>query len=145
MGPNVNGAHLFVPMLHRNDAVGKHTLAVRDALVAAGVPSQIFTDRPDSQTVGETRPYLDYEKLSDPEDVLIYQLATDSEMAVWLSGRSERLVLNHHSITPSPVSRRAPFSDWRCWRHGRCSGSPTPSSTRRSFAQPVAETPLSYR
>jgi glycosyltransferase involved in cell wall biosynthesis len=107
MGPNVNGAHLFVPMLHRNDAVGKHTLAVRDALVAAGVPSQIFTDRPDSQTVGETRPYLDYEKLSDPEDVLIYQLATDSEMAVWLSGRSERLVLNHHSITPP-----ACFASW---------------------------------
>ncbi len=87
-------------MLHRNDAVGKHTIAVRDALVAAGVPSQIFTDRPDPQTVGETRPYLDYEEIAEPEDVLIYQLATDSDMAVWLSGRSERLVLNHHSITP---------------------------------------------
>jgi glycosyltransferase involved in cell wall biosynthesis len=103
----VSGVHLFVPMLHRNDAVGKHTMAVRDALVAAGVPSQIFVDRPDPQTVADTSSYLDYEADSDPRDVLIYQLATDSDMAAWLSGRSERLVLNHHSITPPEC-----FASW---------------------------------
>lgn len=94
------GVHLFVPMLHRNDAVGKHTMAVRDALRQAGTRSQIYVDRPDPTTAAETRPYLDYEEDSEPDDVLIYQLATDSDMAVWLSGRPERLVLNHHSITP---------------------------------------------
>src|SRR5581483_10568188 len=48
----------------------------------------------------DTRPYLDYETAAEPGDVLVYQFATDSEMAVWLSGRPELLVLNHHSITP---------------------------------------------
>ncbi len=96
----MSGAHLFVPMLHRNDAVGRHTMAVRDSLRAAGVPSQIYADRPDPATVDDTRPYLDYESASEPGDVLVYQLATDTEMARWLCGRPERLVLNHHSITP---------------------------------------------
>ena len=39
--------------------------------------------------------------------MLIYQLATDSDMAVWLSGRPERLVLNYHSITPPEY-----FASW---------------------------------
>ena len=30
----MSGIHLFVPMLHRRDAVGEHTLALRDRLVA---------------------------------------------------------------------------------------------------------------
>ncbi|MGH9080594.1 MAG: glycosyltransferase family 4 protein [Acidimicrobiales bacterium] len=96
----MSGAHLFVPMLHRNDAIGKHTMAVRDTLRAAGVRSQIYADRPDPQTVADTRPYLDYESASEPGDVLIYQLATQSKMAEWLATRREGLVLNHHNITP---------------------------------------------
>ncbi len=103
----MTGAHLFVPMLHRNDAVGRHTMAVRDAFRQAGLASQIYADRPDPATVADTLPFLDYEATADPADVLIYQLATDSDMAVWLSGRPERLVLNHHSITPPEY-----FASW---------------------------------
>ncbi len=105
----MRGAHLFVPMLHRNDAVGKHTMAVRDALRGAGVASQIYTDLPDPSTVADTRPYLDYESASTPGDVLVYQLATDTEMARWLGRRPERLVINHHSITPPEYF--APWND----------------------------------
>lgn len=96
----MSGVHLFVPMLHRHDAVGRHTLAVRDALRGAGIDSQVYTDRPDPETVADTLPFLDYEAVAQPDDVLVYQLATDSDLAVWLSARPERLVLNHHSITP---------------------------------------------
>lgn len=103
----MKGAHLFVPMLHRNDAVGRHTVAVRDAFRQAGMTSQIYTDRPDPATVEDTLPFLEYEASADPGDVLVYQLATDSDMAVWLSGRPERLVLNHHSITPPEY-----FTSW---------------------------------
>ncbi len=94
-------------MLHRNDAVGRHTMSVRDAFRRAGVPSQIYADRPDPATVADTLPYLDYEATADAGDVLIYQLATDSDMAAWLSGRPERLVLNYHSITPPEF-----FASW---------------------------------
>jgi hypothetical protein len=37
----VSGIHQFVPMLHRADAVGRHTLRLRDVLVARGIPSHI--------------------------------------------------------------------------------------------------------
>jgi glycosyltransferase involved in cell wall biosynthesis len=96
----MKGIHLFVPMLHRHDAVGEHTRALRHRLLAAGVPSLIYTELPDPTTVDETRHYRDYESAAEVGDVLVYQFATDSAMAGWLAGRPERLVINYHSITP---------------------------------------------
>src|SRR5664280_817335 len=66
----MKGIHQFVPMLHRHDAVGEHTRSLRDLLVAAGVPSHIYSEIPDPATAGETRPYLDYESEAEAGDVL---------------------------------------------------------------------------
>lgn len=96
----MSGVHLFVPMLHRHDAVGEHTLSLRDAFVASGVASIIYTEIPDPVTSDLTRPYREYEAASEPGDVLVYQFATESEIAGWLGGRSEPVVINYHSITP---------------------------------------------
>ncbi|HVB94684.1 MAG TPA: glycosyltransferase family 4 protein [Acidimicrobiales bacterium] len=96
----MSGIHQFVPMLHRHDAVGEHTRALRDRLAAAGVASRIYTELPDPGTVRETRPYLSYPEDAEPGDVLIYQFATESVMARWLAARREPLVLNYHSATP---------------------------------------------
>jgi glycosyltransferase involved in cell wall biosynthesis len=87
-------------MLHRHDAVGEHTRSLRDLLVAAGVPSHIYSEIPDPATAGETRPYLDYESEAEAGDVLVYQFATYSAMAEWVAARPEPLVINYHSITP---------------------------------------------
>ncbi len=94
------GIHLFVPMLHRHDAVGEHTRTLRDGLAASGVPSQIYTELPDPATQDETRPYRDYESEAQPGDVLVYQFATESAIAGWLAARPEPVVINYHSITP---------------------------------------------
>jgi glycosyltransferase involved in cell wall biosynthesis len=99
-GEGGGGVHLFVPMLHRRDAVGEHTRALRDLLVAAGVPSRIYCELPDPETVDETRPYREYEQDARPGDVLVYQVATCSDIAGWIIGRTEPVVLNYHSITP---------------------------------------------
>jgi glycosyltransferase involved in cell wall biosynthesis len=96
----MSGIHLFVPMLHRNDAVGEHTRALRDRLVSSGVASRIYTEIPDPATADQTRHYLDYESESEPGDVLVYQFATESVIAGWLAERSEPVVINYHSITP---------------------------------------------
>ena len=57
-GSHRPGIHLFVPMLHRRDAVGEHTRVLRDQLLAAGIPSRIYIDMPDPETADETRqPY----------------------------------------------------------------------------------------
>jgi glycosyltransferase involved in cell wall biosynthesis len=103
----MRGVHLFVPMLHRHDAVGEHTRALRDRLMESRVPSRIYTELPDPTTVDETRHYLEYESEAEVGDVLVYQFATDSVMAGWLATRPERLVINYHGITPAEF-----FAPW---------------------------------
>jgi len=102
--------HLFVPMLHRRDAVGEHTRSLRDRLVAEGVECRIYIETPDPDTVGETRPYHEYEADARPGDVLVYQMATRSDMATWLRDRPEPVVINYHSVTPAEY-----FVPWNNW------------------------------
>lgn len=106
----MSGVHLFVPMLHRRDAVGEHTLAVWNRLVASGVTSTIYCERPDPATADLTRAYLDYENDAEPGDVLVYQFATESVIAGWLADRPEKVVINYHSITPPSYFER--WSNW---------------------------------
>jgi glycosyltransferase involved in cell wall biosynthesis len=96
----VSGIHHFVPVLHRGDAVGRHTLRLREATRARGFPSEIFVDTVDDDTAGETLPVLSYPETAEPGDVVVYQFATASAMAPWLAGRSETLVVNYHNVTP---------------------------------------------
>ncbi len=96
----MSGIHQFVPMLHRRDAVGEHVRSLRDALVAAGVDSCIYTELPDPDTAGETAHFAAYADRAEDGDLLVYQLATASVLASWLAARPERLVVNYHSVTP---------------------------------------------
>ncbi|MGB7050138.1 MAG: glycosyltransferase [Acidimicrobiales bacterium] len=99
------GVHLFVPMLHRHDAVGEHTRVLRDRLRAAGIRSRIYIERPDLRTTDETSHFRDYDTDARDGDLLVYEVATASKMADWLVGRPEPLVLNYHSITPPDFFR----------------------------------------
>jgi len=103
----MTGIHQFVPVLLRNDAVGEHTLAVRDLLRRAGFESRIYSETPVAATRDEARPFREYEADARPGDVLVYQFATRSGIADWLLGRPEPLVVNYHSVTP-PDS----FASW---------------------------------
>jgi glycosyltransferase involved in cell wall biosynthesis len=96
----VSAIHHLVPVVHRGDAVGRHTLRLRDATRARGYQSDIFVDTIDPDTRTETRSVLEYETEAAPGDVLVYQFATASAMAPWLAGRREALVVNYHNITP---------------------------------------------
>jgi glycosyltransferase involved in cell wall biosynthesis len=86
--------------LHRGDAVGRHTLRLREATRGRGVASNIYVDIVDRDTAGETRPAVSYGDDAERGDVVVYQFATASYMAPWLAGRSETLVVNYHNITP---------------------------------------------
>ena len=95
------GVHQFVPMLHRADAVGRHTLRLRDVLVGArdrvaGSTSIWSTPRRSPRHGPTTR----YPAEARPGDVLLYQFATASALARWLAGRPETLVVNYHNVTP---------------------------------------------
>jgi L-malate glycosyltransferase len=96
----VSGIHQFVPVLHRGDAVGRHTLALRDAIVTRGYESRIYVDTVETGTQDQTTPVVEYPAHAVASDTLLYQFATASPMAPWLAARRETLVVNYHNITP---------------------------------------------
>jgi glycosyltransferase involved in cell wall biosynthesis len=87
-------------VLHRGDAVGRHTLRLRDATRRRGLESNIFVDVVQDETAGESLPAISYADQAHRGDVVVYQFATASLMAPWLASRSETLVVNYHNITP---------------------------------------------
>lgn len=94
------GIHQFVPMLHVGDAVGQHTQELQAQLESQGVASRIYVELEDPETRHLTRPMAAYPADAEPGDVLVYQLATASDMAGWLAERTEPLVVNYHNLTP---------------------------------------------
>ncbi len=103
----MSGIHQFVPMLHRGDAVGRHTLRLRDLFVARGIASRIYVEMVDPATADETVAAVDYPAQCEPGDIVVYQFATASAMAPWLAARPETLVVNYHNITPPEL-----FAAW---------------------------------
>jgi glycosyltransferase involved in cell wall biosynthesis len=99
--------HQFVPMLHRGDAVGQHTLGVQAELSSRGIDSAIYVELDDPETAAVTRPARSYPDQARPGDVLVYQFATASDLAGWLGARPEPLVVNYHNVTPAPL-----FAPW---------------------------------
>jgi L-malate glycosyltransferase len=96
----MSGVHQFVPMLHRGDAVGRHTRRLRDLFVARGIASRIYVEMVDPETAAETELATAYPDHAESGDVAVYQFATASSMAPWLAARPETLVVNYHNITP---------------------------------------------
>jgi L-malate glycosyltransferase len=110
----VSGIHQFVPMLHRGDAVGRHTLRLRDLMVGRGIDSRIYVELVDPDTEADTSLATEYPGQAARGDVLLYQFATASDLAPWLAGRGETLVVNYHNVTPPEF-----FAPWdnRLARH----------------------------
>ncbi|HUA96066.1 MAG TPA: glycosyltransferase family 4 protein [Acidimicrobiales bacterium] len=103
----MKGVHQFVPMLHVGDAVGKHAAGLQHALRARGVRSEIYVELDDPDTVDRTRPARSYPGEAEAGDVLVYQFATASDLAGWLVGRPEPLIVNYHNVTPPEL-----FAPW---------------------------------
>jgi len=97
----LGGIHQFVPALLPGDAIGGHVLEVRDLLRSLGVGSDIYVETIDlGLAPQEARHFSQYPKLRAPGDVLIYHLAIASELAEFLYGQPEPLVVDYHNITP---------------------------------------------
>jgi len=105
----VSGIHQFVPMLHVGDAVGRHATALQGLLRDRGIESEIYVELEDPETSGRTRRAAAYPEQASPGDLLVYQLATASDLAGWLASRPEPLVVNYHNITPPELF--APWDD----------------------------------
>jgi glycosyltransferase involved in cell wall biosynthesis len=93
--------HQVVPTLATGDAVGGHTLRLRDLLRGAGVESEIFTDDLDPRLAHEARPLADLPAPAGGASALIYQCSIGNGVVDRLLDRDEPLVVNYHNLTPA--------------------------------------------
>jgi len=101
--------HQIVPTLSPGDAVGGHTLAVRDALRAVGIRSEIFTDDVAPELRDQARPLAALPEPGTPGLALLYQCSIGNEVVDRLLARPEPLIVDYHNLTPvSQLLRWAP-------------------------------------
>lgn len=93
--------HQIIPVLAPHDAVGNHTLQVREALRHAGFESEVFAELRFGHHRDTGRLLSDFPQPGGAADLLIYQSSTGSSVADWLLGRPEPLAVNYHNITPA--------------------------------------------
>lgn len=93
--------HQVIPVLAPHDAVGNHTLMVREALREAGFESEVFAELRFGDRTGIGMPLSDYDAHAGEADLVIYQSSTGSAVADWLLRRTVPLAVNYHNITPA--------------------------------------------
>lgn len=91
-----------IPTLASRDAIGAHTLALRNALRSAGVDSDIFYGTCTPDVADEGRPIAE---LGDPgpDRWLLYQLSIGSPVFDTLMAHAEPKIVNYHNITPADL------------------------------------------
>jgi L-malate glycosyltransferase len=98
----VRAIHQVTGVFTERDAVGGHTLALRDALRARGFVSEIFADEISDGLESLARPSMELERRRDDGDtIVVYQASSYARAADLLAGRTEPLVVNYHNITPA--------------------------------------------
>ena len=104
----MNALHQFTPTLEPG-AVGAHTLEVKRLCDELGIPSITFAGHTREVWQGKGQDYRDYGRSvpARPGDVLLYHVAIGSPVADFVANRPERLVVDHHNITPASY-----FADW---------------------------------
>lgn len=94
--------HHFVATLETG-AVGNHIVEMQRLVRGLGHASEIFTEhrRGDIGTTGHH--FTDYGRArrSRSDDILVYHTAIGSVVADFVVGCPQRLVVNHHNITPA--------------------------------------------
>ena len=95
-----------IPSLASRDAIGVHTLNLRDGLRAAGIDSDIFYGSHTPDVAHEGRPVTELGR-AGRDRWLLYQASIGSPVYDILAARSEPKLVNYHNITPAELLR-----DW---------------------------------
>jgi len=100
--------HQFVPTFEPG-AVGNHILEVqRLAREVLGLESLVFAEHVAPAFAGRATRHTDYARRvpAGADDALIYHMAIGSVVADFVRDRPERLVVDHHNITPPEMYER---------------------------------------
>lgn len=92
--------HQFVPTWEAG-AIGSHILGLHELMMSQGITTCLWASeiRPTMAPIARDAAEF-FATPADGDHVLLYHLAVGAEMGEQLLGRSERLVVNHHNITP---------------------------------------------
>jgi glycosyltransferase involved in cell wall biosynthesis len=93
----VTAVHHFVAT-YEPGAVGGHIVEMQRLCRDLGWSSEVFTEHIRGLP---GRDYRDYPKLASADDVLVYHTAIGSPVADFVAARPERLVVDHHNLTPT--------------------------------------------
>ncbi len=95
-----------IPSLASRDAIGVHTLNLRDGLRAAGIDSDVFYGSHTPDVAREGRPVTELGR-GARDRWLLYQASIGSPVYDILAARGEPKLVNYHNITPAELLR-----DW---------------------------------
>ena len=95
-----------IPSLASRDAIGVHTLHLRDGLRAAGIDSDIFYGSYTQDVQAEGKPVIELGR-GGRDRWLLYQASIGSPVYDILAARAEPKLVNYHNITPADLLR-----DW---------------------------------
>ena len=95
-----------IPSLASRDAIGVHSLNLRDGLRAVGIDSEIYYGTFTRDVQHEGRPVTELGR-GGRERWLLYQASIGSPVYDILSARPEPKLVNYHNITPAALLR-----DW---------------------------------
>jgi glycosyltransferase involved in cell wall biosynthesis len=90
-----------IPSLASRDAIGGHTLQLRDLLRGRGYQSDIYYGNATPDRLDEGLPVSRLGDRSSGGRVLLYQLSIGSGVADIFRHRGERKFVNYHNITPA--------------------------------------------
>jgi glycosyltransferase involved in cell wall biosynthesis len=93
----VNALHHFVAT-YEPGAIGAHIREMQRLCHELGWASEVYTEHLRGLP---GRDFRDYARDAAPGDVLVYHTAIGSPVADFVAGRPERLVVNHHNVTPA--------------------------------------------
>lgn len=92
--------HQMLPTFSYGDAIGNHTLAIREILRKAGYESDIFAYNHDPRLAGEVRYFAELEHEMGLKDIIIYHYSLSSPLSLLYKELPSKKVLIYHNITP---------------------------------------------
>lgn len=98
--------HQVLPVFAPRDAIGNHTAAIRRALQAMGVTSEIFAGEVNSGAGNGARTIADIDPhrvASAEPTVWLYHASTGSAVAEWWAELPGPKALDYHNITPADL------------------------------------------
>lgn len=92
--------HQFLTSYSYGDAIGNEALEIRDFLRANGIESEIFTLHFHPCYAHQVRNYLEYDRFSAPENVVIFHFSIGSPVTKKFLRLADKKIIIYHNITP---------------------------------------------